>query len=58
MKQRLLSLLATSPMTIRQIVEAMPDIPEDEIVSTIRTMIDFGKIEMNYDMQIFIPNKN
>ena len=57
-KQRLLSLLATSPMTIRQIVEAMPDIPEDEIVSTIRTMIDFGKIEMNYDMQIFIPNKN
>lgn len=57
-KQRLLSLLATSPMAIRQIVEAMPDIPEDEIVSTIRTMIDFGKIEMNYDMQIFIPNKN
>lgn len=57
-KQRLLSLLATSPMTIRQIVEAIPDIPEDEIVSTIRTMIDFGKIEMNYDMQIFIHNKN
>ena len=56
-KQRLLSLLATSPMTIRQIVEAMPDIPEDEIVSTIRTMIDFGKIEMNYDMQIFLSNK-
>ena len=55
--KRLLSLLANSPMTIRQIVEAIPDIAEDEVVFTVRTMMDFGKIEMNYDMQIFLSNK-
>lgn len=54
--KRLLSLLANSPMTIRQIVEAIPDVAEDEVVSIVRTMMDFGKIEMNYDMQIFLSN--
>ena len=56
--QRLLALLTHSPMTVRQIVEAISDIAEDEVVSAIRTMIDFGELEMNYDMQIFVPNPN
>ena len=55
--KRLLSLLENSPMTIREIVEAMPDVAENEVVSSVRTLMDFGKIEMNYDMQIFLSNK-
>ena len=55
--QRLLELLGTSAMTIQQIVEAIPDIDKEEIISAVRTMIDFGKLEMNYDMQISITNQ-
>lgn len=55
--QRLLTLLATSIMTIQQIVEAIPDVAEEEIIEAIRTMIEFGKLEMNYDMQISITKR-
>ena len=55
--QRLLTLLATSIMTIQQIVEAIPDVAEEEVIEAIRTMIEFGKLEMNYDMQISITKR-
>lgn len=55
--QRLLTLLATSVMTIQQILEAIPDVAEEEVIETVRTMIDFGKLEMNYDMQISVTKR-
>ena len=44
-------------MTIQQILEAIPDVAEEEVIETVRTMIDFGKLEMNYDMQISVTKR-
>ena len=51
-------ILAASPLTIKQLSERLPKIAKDELISTVRRLLDRGVLQTNQDLQLSCRNSS
>lgn len=54
----IIDILAASPLTIKQLSERLPKIAKDELISTVRRLLDRGVLQTNQDLQLSCRNSS
>ena len=54
LQQQIVDILKNNPMTIVQLVEHLDNVAEDTIATVVRAMLEYGLLEMNDDLQLFV----
>lgn len=55
---RIIDILAASPLTIKQLSQRLPKIAKDELISTVRRLLDRGVLQTNQDLQLSCRNSS
>ena len=51
-------ILAASPLTIKQLSQRLPKIAKDDLISTVRRLLDRGVLQTNQDLQLSCRNSS
>lgn len=54
----IIDILAASPLTIKQLSQRLPKIAKDELISTVRRLLDRGVLQTNQDLQLSCRNSS
>ena len=54
----IIDILASSPLTIKQLSQRLPKIAKDELTSTVRHLLDRGVLQTNQDLQLSCRNSS
>ena len=54
----IIDILAASPLTIKQLSERLTKIAKDELISTVRRLLDRGVLQTNQDLQLSCRNSS
>ena len=54
----IIDILAASPLTIKQLSQRLPKIAKDELISTVRRLLDHGVLQTNQDLQLSCRNSS
>ena len=54
----IIDILAASPLTIKQLSQRLPKMAKDELISTVRRLLDRGVLQTNQDLQLSCRNSS